>query len=201
MRRHYSLGRRQQRVDETRERIVTAARGLLASPNGAREMTIEAVARAAEVTRATVYVQFDSKQRLLGAVLDGLAREGGLERIPAILELSDPLEALDEFIALLVRFYLTDRALHRHLGALAEIDPTLREIVGERQGRRRGVLTALVKRIDPTLPRAPRRLAEAVDALFALTSPTTVEQLGDGRTAAQVATIVQRLTRAAIPPS
>ena len=201
MRRRYTLGRRQQKADATRERIVIAARGLLASPDGARAMTIEAVARAAEVTRATVYLQFDSKQRLLGAVLDHLAREGGLERIPAILELTDPLKALDEFIALLVRFYAVDRDLHRQLGALAEIDPTLREIVRERQGRRRGVLTALAKRIDPTLARAPRRLADAVDTLFALTAPTIVEQLGDGRTGAQVATIVQRLARAAIPPA
>jgi AcrR family transcriptional regulator len=199
--RRYRLGRRQHMADATRERIVTAARGLLSSPNGAREMTIEAVARAADVTRATVYLQFDSKQRLLGAVLDQLAREGGLERIPAILALPDAHQALDEFIELLVGFYLSDRDLHRHLTALVDIDPKLRKTVRERQGRRRMLLAALAKRIDPALARAPRRLGDAVDTLFVLTAPITVEQLGEGRTSAQVAAIVQRLARAAIPSS
>jgi AcrR family transcriptional regulator len=201
VRRRYTLGRRQQSVDATRERIVSAARELLASPQGAREMTIEAVARAAAVTRATVYGQFDSKQRLLAAVLDALALEGGLDRIPAVLQRDDPVAALDEFIALLVRFYAMDRAVHRQLTAMADIDPALHEIVSQRQGRRRGVLTALVKRIDPSLARAPRRLADAVDALFALTSPTILDHLGDGRSAAEIAAIVQRLARSAIPPA
>jgi AcrR family transcriptional regulator len=198
--RRYTLGRRQRTADATRDRIVAAARRLLASPNGAREMTVEAVARAAGVTRATVYLQFDSKQRLLTAVLDELALQGQLDRIPTVLGLPDPLDALDELIALLVRFYTGDRDLHRQLSALSEIDPKLREIVGERQGRRRKILSALAKRVDPTLARTPRRLSEATDALFALTSPTMLDHLGERRTPAQVAAILQRLARAAIPP-
>ena len=201
MRRRYTLGRRQQAVDATRERIVSAARGLLASPHGARDLTIEAVARAAAVTRPTVYLQFDSKQRLLVAVLDALALEGGLDQIPEMLQRSDPLAALDEFIALLVRFYTMEREVHRQLMAIAEIDPTLGAVVAERQGRRRKVLTSLAKRIDPTLARAPRRLAEATDTLFALTAPRMLDLLGEDRTPAQIASILQRLARAAIPPS
>lgn len=199
MTRRYSLGRRQLAVDATRGRIVTAARTLLASPNGAREMTIDAVARAADVTRATVYQQFDSKQRLLGAVLDEIAREGGLDQIGMVMQRRDPWEALDEFIALLMRFYASESDVHRHLSALAQIDPKLREIISERRGRRRKVLEVLTRRIDPSLARAPRRHADAVDALFTLTSPTTFEQLSEGRTAAQIAALLQRLARAAIP--
>jgi AcrR family transcriptional regulator len=201
VRRRYTLGRRQIAVDATRQRIVAAARELLASPNGAREMTIEAVARTAAVTRATVYQQFDTKQRLLAAVLDALALDGGLDRIPAALQRNDPYEALDELIAILVRFYTTDRDIHRHLSAMAEIDPTFREIVSERQGRRRAVLELLAKRIDPTLARAPRRLAETSDTLFAITSAALFDQLAGTRTAAQIAAIVQRLARAAIAPA
>jgi hypothetical protein len=44
-------------------------------------------------------------------------------------------------------------------------------------------------------------LAEAVDAMFALTSPTMLTQLAERRTPAQITTIVQRLARAAIPPA
>lgn len=201
MRRRYTLGRRQQAVDATRDRIVTAARELLASPNGAHALTIEAVARAADVTRATVYQRFDSKPRLLAAVLDTVALEGGLDRIPAVLKHSNPSEALDELIAIIVRFYTMERDFHRNLSALAEIDPRLRELVSERHGRRRNLLELLARRIDPTLARAPRRLAEALDTLFALTSLTMLDQLGDQRTAAQITAIVQRLARAAIPPA
>jgi AcrR family transcriptional regulator len=201
VRRRYTLGRRQIAVDATRQRIVSAARELLASPNGARAMTIEAVARAAEVTRATVYQQFDTKQRLLAAVLDAVALDGGLDRIPTALKRSDPHEALDELLAILVRFYTMDRDIHRQLSAMAEIDPTFREMVSERQGRRRAVLELLAKRIDPTLARAPRRLAESSDALFAITSAALFDQLAGTRTAAQIAVIVQRLARAAIAPA
>jgi AcrR family transcriptional regulator len=199
--RPYALGRRRQTADATRERIIAAARALLATPDGGRAMTIDAVARTAGVTRATVYQQLESKQMLLGAVLDDLARERGLDRLPTVIMSGDPESARDEFIAVLVRFWAADRDLHRHLSALAEIDPTLRDIVRERQERRRKAITMLVKRVDPTLARAPRRLAESVDALFALTSPTMLTQLAERRTPAQIATIVQRLARAAIPPA
>jgi AcrR family transcriptional regulator len=201
VRRRYTLGRRQIAVDATRQRIIAAARELLASPNGAREMTIEAVARTAAVTRATVYQQFDTKQRLLAAVLDALALDGGLDRIPTALQQSDPYEALDELIAIFVRFYTMDRDIHRHLSAMAEIDPKFREIVSERQGRRRALLELLAKRIDPTLARAPRRLAETSDTLFAITSAALFDQLAGTRTPAQIAAIVQRLARAAIAPA
>ena len=199
--RPYTLGRRRQSADATRERIIAAARALLATPDGARAMTIDAVARLAGVTRATVYQQVDSKQHLLGAVLDDLARERGLDRLPTVIMSGDPESARDEFIAVLVRFWAADRDLHRHLSALAEIDPALRDIVRERQERRRKAITVLVKRVDPTLARAPRRLAESVDSLFALTSPTMLTQLAERRTPAQIAAIVQRLARAAIPPA
>jgi AcrR family transcriptional regulator len=201
VRRRYTLGRRQIAVDATRQRIIAAARELLASPNGAREMTIEAVARTAAVTRATVYQQFDTKQRLLAAVLDAVALDGGLDRIPAALQRNDPHDALDELIAILVRFYTMDRDIHRQLSAMAEIDPTFREIVSERQGRRRALLELLAKRIDPTLARAPRRLAETSDTLFAITSAALFDQLAGTRTPAQIAAIVQRLARAAIAPA
>ncbi len=164
-------------------------------------MTIEAVARTAAVTRATVYQRFDTKQQLLAAVLDEVALDGGLDRIPEALRRNDPYEALDELIAILVRFYAMDRDIHRHLSAMAEIDPTFREIVSERQGRRRTVLELLAKRIDPALGRAPRRLAETSDALFAITSTAMFDQLAGTRTPAQIAAIVQRLARAAIAPA
>jgi AcrR family transcriptional regulator len=199
--RPYSLGRRQQSTDETRARIIAAARTLLASADGARALTIDAVAREAGVTRATVYQQIESKQRLLGEVLDQLAFEGGLHRVRAMISELPPEEALDALLATIVRFWASDRTLHLHLSALVEIDPELREILHERRERRRKSITLALTRLDPALGRSPDRLAEAVDAVFALTSPIMLDALASRRrSVARITRIVQRLARAAIPP-
>ncbi|MEO8562503.1 MAG: hypothetical protein ABI601_10540 [bacterium] len=113
-----------------------------------------------------------------------------------------PERALDEVVATIVRFWATDRMLHRHLSALADIDPELREIVHERRERRRTTITMAMSRIDPTLAGSPKRLSEAVDAVFALTSPTMLDALsGRRRSVARITQIVQRLARASIPPA
>jgi AcrR family transcriptional regulator len=197
--RRYTLGRRRVQAEATRERIVAAARTLLGTPDGARAMTIDAVAREAGVTRATVYQQMESKPRLLAAVLDDLARERGLDRIGTVLGAPDPTEALDGLVDPFVRFWAADRELHRHLSGLMEIDPSLREALRERQGRRRRSIAAVAKRIDPSLAQSTRRLADVVDAIVALLSPAMLERLAPRRSTAQVAAIVRRLARAAIP--
>ena len=76
-RRGYHLGRRQAAVDRTRARILKAARGLLVA-RGNIAFSIEAVARRARVTRATVYQRFGSRPKLLEALFDDLARRGGM---------------------------------------------------------------------------------------------------------------------------
>jgi AcrR family transcriptional regulator len=199
--RPYALGRRQQSADETRSRIIAAARTLLATADGARALTIDAVAREAGVTRATVYQQMESKQRLLGEVLDQLAFEGGLHRVRAMIAERPADEALDVVLETIVRFWASDRTLHRHLSALAEIDAELREVLHERRERRRKSITMALVKLDPALDRSPDRLAEAVDAVFALTSPIMLDALASRRrSVARITKIVQRLARAAIPP-
>jgi AcrR family transcriptional regulator len=199
--RPYALGRRQQSADETRSRIIAAARTLLATADGARALTIDAVAREAGVTRATVYQQMESKQRLLGEVLDQLAFEGGLHRVRAMIAERPGDEALDVVLETIVRFWASDRTLHRHLSALAEIDAELREVLHERRERRRKSITMALVKLDPALDRSPDRLAEAVDAVFALTSPIMLDALASRRrSVARITKIVQRLARAAIPP-
>jgi AcrR family transcriptional regulator len=199
--RRYTLGQRQRTTDETRARIIAAARARLAEADGGRAFTIDAVARDAEVTRVTVYQHFETKQRLLGAVLDELAAEGGLHGMRAAINDAPAELALDHVVATIVRFWATDRMLHRHLSALADIDPDLRDIVHERRERRRATITLAVSRLDPGLASSPARLAEAVDAVFALTSSTMLDALaGRRRSVARITQIVQRLARSAIPP-
>src|SRR4051794_41976550 len=74
--RPYRLGRRAENIEQTRGRIIAAMRELLAR-DGYRSTSLEEVARAADVTRATVYYQFGSKAGLLEAVVGDIQRRGG----------------------------------------------------------------------------------------------------------------------------
>ena len=93
--RPYRLGRRQEGVDETRGRILDAARGLLAS-DGYREFTVDTVAREADVSRATVYYQFGSKAGLLAGLFDDRAARGRMSDLAEAFQETDPLARLKE---------------------------------------------------------------------------------------------------------
>src|ERR1035438_7997109 len=81
--RPYQLGRRQEQIDESRQRIIDAARSLLAEADSYTAFTVDAVARRADVARATIYYQFDSKTGLLEALCDALAEAGQLSELSA----------------------------------------------------------------------------------------------------------------------
>ena len=74
--RPYNLGQRQASAEETRRRIVAAARDLLADESGPPGFTVDTVARRAGVARMTVYHQFRSKRGVLEALFDDLANRG-----------------------------------------------------------------------------------------------------------------------------
>ena len=68
------MGQRQAVAEKTRDRILAAARKLLLAKDFS-EFTMEAVGRAADVSRLTVYYQFNSKAGLLEALYNyGAAR-------------------------------------------------------------------------------------------------------------------------------
>jgi len=198
--RPYRLGRRQEAADETRTRIITAARELLSASGGVSQFTIDAIAEQAGVARMTVYHKFASKQGLLEALFDALAASGGMRDMPAVFEREDPLEAIDAFIATLGHFWTVHRLVVRRVHGLAAIDPELEPAWRTRQGWRREGLTVLVRRVAKQTGR-PRgkAVAEAIDVLFTLTSfPTFDDLAGDTRTPEDVIPIVRRLARAAL---
>jgi AcrR family transcriptional regulator len=198
--RPYRLGRRQAAADETRGRIIAAARELLSAGGGVSGLTIDGIAERAGVARMTVYHQFASKQGLLEALFDSLAATGGMTHMPAVFQRKMPLEAIDGFVATLAHFWTAHRLVLRRLHGLAAIDPAFESAWRTRQGWRREGLTVLVRRLAKQSGR-PRgdAIAEAVDVLFALTSFPTFDMLaGETRTPDDVAPIVQRLARATL---
>src|SRR5258705_9412753 len=88
-----------------RDRVIEAAARSLREDASIATFSLDAVAKAAGVTRLTVYHQFGSRRGLLEAVFDEIARQGGLARIPHAMAITDPHAALDplggDFFALL----------------------------------------------------------------------------------------------------
>jgi AcrR family transcriptional regulator len=127
--RPYRLGHRLATTEQTRTRIISAARELLMASNGFAGFSIEAVARQADVARMTVYHQFGSKIGLLEALFDSLATSGGMQQLASAFRQQEPLDALTEFITIFSHFWDSDRLVTRRIRGLAALDPDFEQVV------------------------------------------------------------------------
>src|SRR2546430_12814949 len=106
--RPYRLGQRQVAADETRSRIVKAAREQLEKE---ASFSLDAVARRADVARMTVYYQFGSRHGLLEALFDDLAARGGIPQLPSAFQEPDPMAALDRLVGDFAHLWASGRVL------------------------------------------------------------------------------------------
>ena len=198
--RPYRLGQRQAATEQTRTRIIQAARELFMAPDGFSNFSIETVARQADVARMTVYHQFGSKLGLLEALCDSLAASGGMEQLASAFRQPDPLDALNQYILIFGRFWDEDRLVMRRLRALAALDPDFEQVIRTRDGWRRKGVTVIIQRIvEKQMPVSSKTLDEIVDVLFTLTSFETFDMLaGPAHSPQEVVPVVQKLARAAI---
>jgi AcrR family transcriptional regulator len=198
--RPYRLGQRQATTEQTRARILTAARDLLVESQGFSGFSIDAVARKADVARMTVYHQFGSKIGLLEALSDSLAAHGGMEQLANAFRRPDPLEALDEYVTVFSRFWNADRLVMRRLRALAALDPDFEQVVRARDERRRQGLHVIVGRLVARYGRpAPEAFDETVNVLYTLLSFESFDALaGPTRSIEEVAPVVRRLAHAVL---
>lgn len=194
--RPYRLGKREEVIGESRRRILDAARELLRSAAAYPGFTVDAVARRADVARATVYYQFGSKTGLLEAVCDDLAEAGGMADLPRVFTTSAPEAAIAGFITAFARFWAADRVVMRRLRALAALDPDVGTVIAARDQRRRQGLTVLAGRLPASTAAAAEQTAQA---LYALTSFETFDAIaGPDQDLAQALPIVTRLAEAAL---
>lgn len=195
--RPYRLGQREAAASQTRARILEAARSLLASESGPGSFSIDAVASAAGVVRMTVYYQFKSKQGLLEALFDDLARRGGLEAIPTAFVKDDPLEAVDSLIAIFCGFYHSERVVLRRLRAAALLDPELEASLRARDGMRRRALQTLIGRLRDARGEneSDDSVTDSIDLLQALTSFESFEILAATRGPERVAQLMSQTAR------
>ena len=134
------------------------------------------MARRADVARATVYYQFESKTGLLEALCDDLAEEAQMSGLAEAFAAPDPIEALRLFIASFGRFWAIDRPVMRRLRALAALDPEVEAVIAARDARRRtGLVVLLGKRPNDAVARPERD--RAAEMLYTITSFETFDTL------------------------
>jgi AcrR family transcriptional regulator len=199
MPRPYRLGQREAASEQTRARILAAARDLLIASDGFAGFSMDAVAKRADVARMTVYHQFGSKIGLLEGLCDLLAAGGGMEQMASAFQQPDPWAALERYVAQFGQLWAADRILTRRLRALAALDPDFAQVIRSRDEWRRQGLTVLLGRLPGWGNTPAEARAATVNALFTLLSFEFFDMLaGPERELDALAPEVYRLARAAV---
>lgn len=187
-------------MEETRERILEAARNLVVDPAGFGNFTMEAVAREAGVSRMTVYNQFTSRLRLLEATFERIRTLGRFDDVSGAWHHADPLDRLADFIGRVGKMWGAERILFQRLYALSALDPDFARVLVPRMERRRLALAAFVTALHERYGTPPvGSHAELGNVLYAIVSFNTFEALArDGQSFEDVVPVVLRLASVAI---
>src|SRR5215831_1634671 len=170
---------------ETRRRILEATRRSLARGDEA-DLGLDAIARAARVSRLTIYNHFGSRSGLLEALYDYLAARGNVRRGKEALLQKDPDVVVATFIRALVNFWSSDPIAIRRLHAMAALDAEIARGLAGREQRRRSAAAEIVRHSASAAKRGRRSRTDrlAADALCTLASFETYDALaraGNGR--------------------
>ena len=144
--RPYSMAKREAATGDTRLRILEATRQILADESEVA-LSMEAIARRADVSRLTIYYQFKSRPGLLEALYDYLAMRGNMRRMAEVFHEPDPYTALEKLVSVFVGFWSSDRVVIRRLRAMAALDPDVREGIESRDARRHHIAREILKRM------------------------------------------------------
>ena len=115
---------------------MAAVRELLAE-GSFHETAVEQVAERAGVARATLYQHFRSRLDLVDAICDTFDANPALQKLRHAVALADPEAALNETIALSIRFWATEDAVLAPLYGVEAIDPAARDLVVRQRDDRR----------------------------------------------------------------
>lgn len=175
--RKYDATSRRVAATATRERICAAAEALFIRDGYART-SIRAVAKAADVAEATVYLAFASKAELLDAVILRAVRDNASESVDDVVS-APPQEILP-------RLASSNAALMARAGRLIALgesavlmDAELRPLRERAHRNLRAAFRVIAERLDEArLLRVG--VQEAVDVLFAITTETTYLRMTEG---------------------
>lgn len=177
--RPYKLGKRKASTDETRARILEATRKLLASEPGPADLSMEAIAREADVSRLTIYYQFGSRPGLLEALYDYMAGRGNIRQVAAVFHEADPNKALEKMVSTFIEFWASDPVAIRRLRGMAGMDAEVDAGIRARDSRRRHIAGEIVSRfhLHQLEPEKTERQNFVADVVSTLTSFETYDAL------------------------
>jgi AcrR family transcriptional regulator len=178
--RRYVQRARAESTDATRRRILDAARQSLEHGRlGA--LKVDEVARAAGVSRSTVYVLYGSRAGLFDALGRHLRDAAGFDELIAAYQLPDALDAMREAQRAAVRMYASLPELAHGLFTLAAIDPDGVAAVSAIEDGRRPGMVALARRLAAEgYLRVDIDPAEAAQILAVITSFQAFDELFAG---------------------
>lgn len=197
--RHYCMEKREALANETRLRILEAARQVLAQESE-DALSMDAIARRADVSRLTLYYQFESRPGLLEALYDHLATRGGMQRMPEVFRESDPSVALEKLVSVFVGFWSSEQTAVRRLRAMAALDPEIAQGMNSRDARRFHIATEILKRKSAAEKKSypEEQLKTTADVIVMLTGFATYDALAiAGHSQNEIIAIISRLARAA----
>jgi AcrR family transcriptional regulator len=180
--RKYEQRRRAEAAEETRRRILDAVyEQLRAAP--AEPISIDRIARAADVARSTIYVVFASRAGLFDALGEDLLHRAGFERMLRQSRHPDPRESLRAAIHQLAAMYEAERDVIRTLVSRAHLDAgAFSGAIGRLEERRARGVAELARRLgDDDQLRPGLDPKAAADALWLLTSFDAFDLLYSGR--------------------
>jgi AcrR family transcriptional regulator len=194
------MGKRAAATAESRARILNAACQLLAAESQT-DLSMEAIARRADVSRLTLYYQFKSRPGLLEALYDQLAARGNMRRMPEVFQEPDPARALEKLVRIFVAFWSSNPVAIRRLRAMAALDPEIDRGIRARDARRQHIAREILRRNKQgrTKKLTPKRQQLIADVLSMLTSFETYAALATaGYSQATIIATITRMARAAI---
>ena len=175
--RPYRLGKRAADVEDTRDRVIQAARELF-SEEGFLGASLEDVAKRAGVSRATVYYQFESKYGLLDGMIVNATQIQKAAPLDRARKHPNALKGLRTYLVEICKFWMGDLALFRNVYGLASVDPEAGKLFDGYDNRRRELLVWLVKRLaDQGHLRPGMTQQRATDVLWLLSSFRSFDQL------------------------
>jgi AcrR family transcriptional regulator len=170
-RRPYHSPVRQRQAEQTRARILAAARDLFRAA-GYATTTMDAIASSAQVSAKTVEAAFGSKRGVLAALVDPLASAGPpRDLVDQIRAADDPLHRLRLVAELTRRSYERSVPEFELMRGAAAVAPEVTAVAQQIESRRRANQARLAAYLDERgLLRSDLAPDEATDIIWALTS-------------------------------
>ena len=182
MPRKYEQVLRAESAEQTRRRILEAVgRRLREAPT--EQLSLDAVARDARVSRSTIYGVFGSRSGLLDAFVTDLWERTGLPAVTAAVASEDARTHLREGLAAASRMKAGDLEVYRALHAMDRLDPeSSGNAVRHMEVDRRGGMEHLARRLhDAGVLRDDVTVEWATHLLWVLTSFESLDLLVSGR--------------------